>query len=113
MGFLVKRVPSAFVGARFRLAFFIHSWGQWLPASVYGHGEGNFGLFLLPLCAFGCYATYTRLVMFGFILATITVFLMSRKGLARFSLLLPIFVIGLCRVTHRAGDQNRGGCGTK
>ena len=57
-------------------------------------GTRRIGLFLLLLCAFGCYATYTRLVMIGFIVCVLAVFVLSRKGPARFSRLLPI--LSLC-----------------
>ena len=69
-----------------------------------------FGFFLLSLCAFGCYATYTRLVMFGFILTVIAVFARSRKGLARFSLLFPVFSLG-CAVLLVAQGLRAGGPG--
>jgi hypothetical protein len=54
-------------------------------------GKRGFGLVLLLLCAFGCYATYTRLAMVGFVVSAIAVFVLSHKGLARFSKLLPLF----------------------
>jgi hypothetical protein len=74
-------------------------------------GRRNFGLLLLLLCAFGCYATYTRLVMFGFILTVIAVFAMSRKSLARFSRLLPIFSL-ICAVLLVAqGFRTAAGAG--
>jgi hypothetical protein len=57
-------------------------------------GSRRFGLLLLPLCAFGCYATYTRLVMFGFVLSCFAVFAMSRPGLARLMRMFP--VVALC-----------------
>jgi hypothetical protein len=56
-------------------------------------GSRRLGLFLLPLCAFGCYATYTRLVMFSFVLSSLAVFAMSRSGLARLSRLFPVFAL--------------------
>jgi hypothetical protein len=74
-------------------------------------GRRNFGLFLLPLCAFGCYATYTRLVMVGFILTFIAVFVMSRKGLARFSPLLPIFSLGCAVLLVAQGIRTASGAG--
>ena len=74
-------------------------------------GRRKFGLILLPLCAFGCYATYTRLVMFGFILTVIAVFAMSRKGLARFSLLLPVFSLGCAVLLVAQGIRTAGGAG--
>lgn len=54
-------------------------------------GTKIFGLVLLFLSAFACYATYTRLTMVSFVLCTIAVFLMSRKGTAKYTQLLPIF----------------------
>jgi hypothetical protein len=69
------------------------------------------GLFLLPLCAFGCYATYTRLVMFGFVLTVLAVFVMSRKRLAKFSLLLPFFSLGCAVLLVAQGIRSVGGSG--
>lgn len=74
-------------------------------------GRRNFGLFLLPLCAFGCYATYTRLVIFGFLLTVVAVFMMSRKKLARFSLFLPIFSLGCAVLLVAQGIRSAGGAG--
>ena len=74
-------------------------------------GRRNFGLLLLPLCAFGCYATYTRLVMFGFLLTIIAVFAMSRKGLARFSPLLPLLSLGCAVLLVAQGFRTAGGGG--
>jgi hypothetical protein len=54
-------------------------------------GTKIFGFVLLALSAFGCYATYTRLTMISFILSAIAVFLMSRKGTAKYTQLLPVF----------------------
>jgi O-Antigen ligase len=71
-------------------------------------GKRRFGLFLLSLCAFGCYATYTRLVMFGFILTVIAVFARSKKGLARFSLLFPIFSLGCAVLLIAQGLRTEG-----
>ncbi len=51
----------------------------------------KFGLGLFLLCAFGCYATYTRLAMVGFVVTSFAVVVICKKGLMRFSLLLPIF----------------------
>jgi hypothetical protein len=74
-------------------------------------GRGNFGLLLLPLCAFGCYATYTRLVMVGFLLTVIAVFAMSRKGLARFSPLLPLLSLGFAVLLVAQGFRTAAGAG--
>jgi O-Antigen ligase len=71
-------------------------------------GRRNFGLFLLLLCAFGCYATYTRLVMVGFILTVIGVFAMSRNGLARFSPLLPVLSLGCAVLVVAQGIRTAG-----
>ncbi len=71
-------------------------------------GRRNFGLFLLPLCAFGCYVTYTRLVMVGFILTVIAVFVLSRKGLARFSPLLPLLSLGCAVLLVAQGIRTAG-----
>jgi hypothetical protein len=53
------------------------------------------GLLLFPLCAFGCYVTYTRLAMVGFVVTVFSVFVISNKGLARVRNLLPVFTL-LC-----------------
>ena len=74
-------------------------------------GRRNFGLLLLPLCAFGCYATYTRLVMVGFLLTVIAVFAMSRKGLARFSPLLPLLSLGFAVLLVAQGFRTAAGAG--
>jgi hypothetical protein len=74
-------------------------------------GRRNFGLFLLPLCAFGCYVTYTRLVMVGFILTVIAAFAISRKGLARFSPLLPVLSLGCALLVVAQGIRTAGGSG--
>jgi hypothetical protein len=58
-------------------------------------GSRIIGIILLPLCAFGCYVTYTRLVIVGFIVTLIAVFVLSRRGLSRLSPLLPLFSL-LC-----------------
>jgi hypothetical protein len=74
-------------------------------------GKRNFGLFLLPLCAFGCYVTYTRLVMVGFILTVVAVFTMSRRGLARFSPLLPSLSLFCAVLLVAQGIRTLGGAG--
>jgi hypothetical protein len=60
-------------------------------------GSRRIGFILLPLCAFGCYVTYTRLAIVGFIVTFIAVFVLSRRGLSRLSLLLPLFSL-LCGI---------------
>jgi hypothetical protein len=74
-------------------------------------GTRSIGLCLLTLSAFGCYATYTRLVMIGFIVCAIAVFVMSKKGLARFSPLLPIFSLSCAVLIIVQGLQTSGGAG--
>ncbi len=75
-------------------------------------GRRKFGLFLLPLCAFGCYATYTRLAMVGFVLTVIAV-LSYPKKLMRFSLLLPIFSLCCAVLIVAQGIRTAGGAGRK
>jgi hypothetical protein len=75
-------------------------------------GTKTYGVLLLPLCAFGCYATYTRLTMIGFILSVIAVFIMSNRRLARFSTLLPIFslccaLLVIVEGLHTSGNAGR------
>jgi hypothetical protein len=74
-------------------------------------GTRRLGIVFMSLCAFGCYATYTRLAMVGFIVSSVAVFVMCRKGLVRFSKLLPIFSL-LCAVLIVAqGLRTSGGAG--
>ena len=49
-----------------------------------------FGLLLFLLCAFGCYVTYTRLAMVGFVVTVFSVAVISSRGLARLRKLLPL-----------------------
>jgi hypothetical protein len=69
------------------------------------------GLVLFPLCAFGCYATYTRLAMVGFVVSAFAVVVISKKGLARFSLLLPIFSLCCALLIVAQGLRTAGGAG--
>ena len=54
----------------------------------------GYGLALLPLCAFGCYATYTRLAMVGFIVSTAAVFVLTRRGFSALSRVFPVVSLG-------------------
>jgi hypothetical protein len=72
-------------------------------------GTRRIGLFLLLLCAFGCYATYTRLVMIGFIVCVLAVFVISRKPLAVFSRLLPILSLACAVLIVVQGLRTSGG----
>jgi O-Antigen ligase len=110
-GFLGKTRAFSLCGSALQAGIFYSFMGAVATRFCLQRGRRTFGLFLLPLCAFGCYATYTRLVMFGFILATIAVFLMSRKGLARFSLLLPILSLGCAVLLIAQGIRTAGGAG--
>jgi hypothetical protein len=74
-------------------------------------GTRTFGLLLLSLCAFGCYATYTRLTIVGFLLSVIAVFIMSRKRLARLGKLLPIFSLCCALLVIVQGLRTPGGAG--
>jgi O-Antigen ligase len=74
-------------------------------------GTKVFGLILLSLCAFGCYATYTRLAIIGFVLSAFGVYLMSRKRLTRFGLLLPIFSLGCAALVVLQGVRGTDGTG--
>ena len=67
----------------------------------------KFGLVLFLLCAFGCYATYTRLAMVGFVVSSIAVVVISKKGLMKFSLLLPHILFVLRRLDCRARPDER------
>lgn len=72
-------------------------------------GTRRIGFFLLPVCAFGCYATYTRLVMIGFIVCVLAVFVMSRKTLTVFSRLLPILSLACAVLIVVQGLRTSGG----
>ncbi len=73
----------------------------------------KFGLVLFPLCAFGCYATYTRLAMVGFVVSSFAVVVISKKGLMRFSSLLPIFSLCCAILIVVQGLRMAGGGGRK
>jgi hypothetical protein len=73
----------------------------------------KFGLVLFSLCAFGCYATYTRLAMVGFVVSSLAVVVISKKGLMRFSLLLPIFSLCCAVLIVVQGLRTVGGAGRK
>jgi hypothetical protein len=76
-------------------------------------GTRTCGLVFFSLCAFGCYATYTRLAMVGFIVTAVAVVVMSKKGLARFSLLLPIFSLCCAVLLIVQGLRTVGGAGRR
>jgi hypothetical protein len=76
-------------------------------------GTRKFGCVLFPLCAFGCYATYTRLAMVGFIVSSLAVVVMSKKGLVRFSLLLPVLSLCFAVLIVVQGLRTAGGAGRK
>jgi hypothetical protein len=72
-------------------------------------GTRRIGFILLPLCAFGCYVTYTRLAIVGFIVTFIAVFVLSRRGLSRLSLLLPLFSLLCALLIIFEGLRTEGG----
>jgi hypothetical protein len=74
-------------------------------------GTRRYGFLLLPLCAFGCYATYTRLAMVGFVVCAFSVFVMSIKGLSRFTRLLPVFAFCCAVLVIVQGLRTLGGAG--
>jgi hypothetical protein len=110
-GFLGRTRAFSLCGSPLQAGIFYLFMGAVATSFCLQPGRRTFGLFLLSLCAFGCYATYTRLVMFGFILTTIAVFAMSRKGLAKFSSLLPIFSLGCAMLLIAQGIRTAGGAG--
>jgi hypothetical protein len=73
----------------------------------------KFGLVLFLLCAFGCYATYTRLAMVGFVVSSFAVVVISKKQLMRFSLLLPILSLCCALLIVVQGLRTVGGAGRK
>jgi hypothetical protein len=72
-------------------------------------GSRRIGFILLPLCAFGCYVTYTRLAIVGFIVTFIAVFVLSRRGLSKLSLLLPVFSLLCALLIIIQGLRTEGG----
>ncbi len=109
--FFGKIRAFSFFGSALQAGIFYCFMGGVATRFCLRRGRRNFGLFLLPLCAFGCYATYTRLVMVGFILTIIAVFVMSRKGLAKFSPLLPVLSLGCAVLVVAQGIRTAGGAG--
>jgi hypothetical protein len=71
------------------------------------------GLILFLLCAFGCYATYTRLAMVGFVVSCFSVVVLSKKGLMKFSLLLPLLSLFCALLIVVQGLRTAGGAGRK
>ncbi len=74
-------------------------------------GTKIFGFVLLSLSAFACYATYTRLTMISFILSTIAVFLMSKKGTTKYTQLLPVFSLFCALLIVVQGLRSSAGAG--
>ena len=110
-GFFGRTRAFSLFGSALQAGIFYCFMGAVATSFCLRPGRRNFGFFLLPLCAFGCYATYTRLVMVGFILTLINVLVMSRKGLARFSALLPILSLGCALLLVAQGIRTAGGAG--
>jgi O-Antigen ligase len=110
-GFFGRTRAFSLFGSALQAGIFYCFMGGVATSFCLRRGRRNFGLFLLPLCAFGCYVTYTRLVMVGFILTVIAVFAMSRKGFARFSPLLPILSLGCAVLLVAQGIRSVGGAG--
>jgi hypothetical protein len=73
----------------------------------------GYGLGLFPLCAFGCYATYTRLAMVGFIVSAVAVFLLKRTGFSTLSRLFPIASLGCAVLIVVQALGTSGGAGRK
>ena len=74
-------------------------------------GTKRIGLLLMAGCAFGCYATYTRLAIAGFVVTVFSVFILSRKGLAKFRRLLPVFTLVCALLLIAEGLHTAGGAG--
>lgn len=72
-------------------------------------GTRRLGFLLFTLCAFGCYVTYTRLAMVGFVVTVISVFIISNKGFAGIRKLLPLFSLGCALLLIFQGLQTAGG----
>lgn len=64
---------------------------------------------LLLACAFGCYATYTRLTIVGFLVTAIAVMILSHNRSARLSRLLPLFSLGASVFIVALGLHASGG----
>ena len=66
------------------------------------------GFILLPLCAFGCYVTYTRLAIVGFIVTFIAVFVLSRRGFSRLKPAAAPLLLAVCVPYHLSRPPHRG-----
>ena len=74
-------------------------------------GTKRLGFTLFPMCAFGCYVTYTRLAMVGFVVTVFAVFVISRKGLVRLRQLLPLLSLACALLVICQGLRTAGGAG--
>lgn len=73
----------------------------------------GYGFTLLLLCAFGCYATYTRLAMVGLIVSIAAVFVLVRKPFSTLSKLLPVLSLGCAVLIVAQALGTTGGAGRK
>jgi hypothetical protein len=92
--------------------FFYSLMGGIATSLCLGRGTKWPGMFLLLLCAFGCYATYTRLAMVGFLVTVFSAFIISRKGFGGVRKLLPLVSLGcalllIAQALHTAGGASR------
>lgn len=71
------------------------------------------GLTLLSLCAFGCYATYTRLAMVGLIAGVAAVLVLTRRPFSTLSKLLPVLSLGCAVLIVAQALETSGGAGGK
>lgn len=92
--------------------FFYSLMGGIATSLCLGRGTKRLGISLLLLCAFGCYATYTRLAMVGFLVTVFCTFIISRKGFGGVRKLLPLVSLGCAllligQALHTAGGASR------
>jgi len=92
--------------------FFYSLMGAIATSLFLGRGTRRLGISLLLLCAFGCYATYTRLAMVGFLVTVFCTFIISRKGFGGVRKLLPMVSLGCAllligQALHTAGGASR------
>ena len=92
--------------------FFYSLMGGIATSFCLGRGTKRLGIPLFLFSAFGCYATYTRLAMVGFLVTVFSSFIISRRGFGGVRKLLPL--VSLCcgvlligQALHTAGGASR------
>jgi hypothetical protein len=109
--FLGKTRAFSLCGTALQAGIFYSFMGGIATSFCLRRGTRLFGLILLPLCGFGCYATYTRMVMIGFMLSVIAVAVISSVIHSRLGKLLPIFTFACAVLVVTQGLHTSGGAG--